>query len=44
MKKFALVALVLVISLLAVASVASAEHDNIGGVGVKSMSMMKSFK
>lgn len=36
MRKLALVGLVLVISLLAVVSVASAEHDNIGGVGVKS--------
>lgn len=35
MKKIMLVALV-VLSLLTVAGVASAEHDDVGGVGVKS--------
>lgn len=41
MKKVVITGLVLVLSLLAVVGVASAEHDDIGGVGVKSMSIKK---
>ena len=41
MKKLAITALVIVVSLLVVASVASAEHGDIGGIGVRTMSVKK---